>query len=79
MLVRPRLHRPLSGVTGTGNGKCGVRADHGARVREGAATTVTGTAGNLVMGDTLTGVKHSWTEVPKGISDPATFTRIESL
>jgi hypothetical protein len=69
----------LSGVTGTGNTQYGVRADHGARVRADAKTKVTGAKGDIRVGGAVGGVTHSWSQVPAGISDPATFTRIEKL
>jgi len=65
---------------GKGNQQFGLRADHGARVRietrSGSPTvSMTGALGDILLGST----KHSWSEVPAGISDPATFTRIESM
>lgn len=67
----------LERVTGTGKARFGVTADNGTRVRADADTNVTGKSGDIL----LSRHRHSWSEaqVPAGITDAATFTRIEKL
>lgn len=73
VVVKERAYASLSGITGGENGDHGIRVAQGARAQADAASTVTGKNGDVLIG----GATHPWSDVNAGISDAATFARID--